>query len=350
NTEIKSIKDINSSRPESKKELATLQERLNALKALKEGISEAKKASDKGNIDSIEEMYDQVNRALLDYASTFTPKFRRNPELLNDVVESVFDYHMLTKDNEHLQDHINFLNNPEYANRFMDAAEKTNKSKIARLEAQIKDSLDAFEERKKASTMMQILTEKGLIFDMNEIDDLVERGIMPSRIYNAVTHKKATPEEEAEVHRIIEAIYKNVKNKKIANDKSSITRAGAYRAEKDNRTVKEIVREYRLKMDEDIDLSTPSGKSLIKRVLKSGNLRATDVEILEELLDKGGVIRFVTNAEMPITFKDGVTTIDLRFAGSEFRNTRLSFEGLFTVALLQDKVAKKVISDSEFAG
>ncbi|MEY2869900.1 MAG: hypothetical protein RIR01_2402, partial [Bacteroidota bacterium] len=350
NTEIKSIKDINSSRPESKKELATLQERLNALKALKEGISEAKKASDKGNIDSIEEMYDQVNRALLDYASTFTPKFRRNPELLNDVVESVFDYHMLTKDNEHLQDHINFLNNPEYANRFMDAAEKSNKSKIARLEAQIKDSLDAFEERKKASKLMQILTEKGLIFDMNEIDDLVERGIMPSRIYNAVTNKRATPEEEAEVHRIIEAIYKNVKNKKIANDKSSITRAGAYRAEKDNRTVKEIIREYRLKMDEDIDLSTPSGKSLIKRVLKSGNLRATDVEILEELLDKGGVIRFVTNAEMPITFKDGVTTIDLRFAGSEFRNTRLSFEGLFTVALLQDKVAKKVISDPEFAG
>lgn len=349
NTEIKSMREIGSSRPEEKARLEVLQKRANALADLKVALDNSKKSFNNNENNSLEN-FTNVKDAIVNYLGTFSVNVKNNPSVVEDIINDVYDYHVLDQDTAKLQEHINFLNDPEYANIELKNKEKLNKARIARLENQIKDSLDAFEERVEVSKLMQILTEKGLIFDMNELDDLTERGIMPSKIYNAVTHKEATPSEEAEVHRIIEAFYKKLTNKKIANDKSSLTRAGAQRTAKDKRTVKDIIKEYRLKVDENIDLSTPSGQSLIKRVLKSGNLRATDIEILEELLDKGGVIKFVTNAEMPIVFNDGVTTIDLRFAGSEFRNTKLSFEGLFTAALLQDKVARKITSSPEFAG
>ena len=348
-TEIESVKSIGSSRPESKKELEVLEKKLVAYTEYQKAYEKLKTTKDSNSeeyadsVDAVQEAFQNVAKA---YNERTTNRFLEVEGMSTDIV----DYLTLGEERDALQQHVNLLTNKDYAFNFITEAEKQNKKALANLQNHIEDSLNEFDKRKAANTMMKILSEKGIIFDMNEIDDLFEKGIMPSKIYDIAKNSFANSKQVAEAQTIISSIYKNLTGKSILNDKSKITRAGSQRADNDTRTVKNIIKEYGLKMDEDIDLSTPAGKRIIKKVLNSNKLRATDVEILNELLEKGGVIKFVTNAELPITFEKGVTTIDLRFAGADYKGTTLSFEGLFTTALLQDKVARRITTDSEFAG
>lgn len=301
-------------------------------------------SSEDPSMDESEDAYSDLFEAYHEYRSLDPMHgFMESEEVKRAIsrksFDAVVDYLDLSNESQALQGVVNTLLDPTSAKMWTDRNAEMLTDLDKNKEKHIANQLFAFQQKAESSEMLTELQEWGVFFDLNELDDLVEKGIMPSAIYNIENNKPATKEEYQRAQDIISQFYKRLTGKKITQDKSGGSKR-SLRYKEDNRTVKGLLRQYGIKLGKEIDLSDPVQLERMLRRLKSSTfLTQIDKELLDKVSDSMPTIMFVDNAEFPISVnEDGVFVIDVRYAGSDYKNVSVNFETLVLSALTQAKL------------
>jgi len=317
------------------KEIAKKERRLNALKAYQKALIRFDNLDSNTAMDAVDsvhaEMFEAFN-SLID--SNLNVESDVSQRVLNrKKFDTYWDYLIKTKERKSLQKHANMLLDPNTAVTYMDNTEKVLKNIEKNKGEYILKSLNAFHERSVGEEMMTELLEAGYFFNMEEVDDLIQRRIMPSKLYNVKTHKELTPKEVQAAQKIIAKHVKRLKGKHVlSTDTQYISRD---KGEKDTRTAKGIIRQFASnKKDTPVLVS-----KFIDRLLASQHLTNTEREILNVIKDLGiaeSKVILTDSAEAPITLnEDGTILIDVRFSAEDYKNAKTPFEYLAVSALLQ---------------
>jgi len=323
-------------------ERAKKEQKLEALKSYQKALIEFDKLDKTGDTDAVhDEMFNAFNNLVNSNLNIEGDAGQR--ELNYRKFDKFWDYLVNSKERASLQKHANMLLDPNIAARFMQDAGKVMKDIEKNKGKHILDSLTAFDENRTGSKMMTELRDEGYFFDMDEIDDLIKRRIMPSRLYNVKNHKELSIEEVKKAQEIINRHVKRLTGKHVlANDTAYATRK---KDAKDSRSLAGIIRTFsKSKKDTPIPILT-----FIKKLLKSPHITKTEADILKNLVDlkmaEGNVI-LTDSAEAPISVdEDGTIRIDVRFSARDFNNDDTPFEALAVSALLQAHYAERLKSD-----
>lgn len=355
-TELKMLQttvDANKSlnlKGEELKQAKIAEQKLEALKNYQKALQDVEKAesADELSIDDIDNAYSDLFEAYHEYRS-IDPQYglfygKEESEEVKRAIsrksfDAIVDYLDLKQESQALQDVVNTLVDPTSAKMWIDRNAEMMMELDKNKEKHIANQLYAFQEKAASSEMLTELQEAGIFFDLNELDDLVSKGIMPSEIYNIESNKPASKEEYQKAQDIISGFYKRLTGKTITQDKSGGTKR-SLRYKNDKRTVKGLLRQYGIVLGKEIDLSDPKQlDKLVSRLKNSDYLTYIDKELLDAVLDSTPKIIFVDNAELPISInEDGVFVIDIRYAGADYKNVSLNFETLVLSALTQAKL------------
>jgi len=287
------------------------------------------------------EAFNEYQNAVLDRPNSIPNAVENDKKF-----DALWDYMNLGDERKALQDHVNTILDPLYATRFVDRLTETMKKRDANKEQLIYDSLKAFEERKTSDQVMEALTDENMIFDMREIDDLIQHGIMPDKFYDLTTHEELKGDRLKQAQAIVSEHYKKLTNKKI------VTKEGAYTSrqkfDNDKRTTGAIVRQYaKSKLNSDVSIAT-----MINRLLSSSFITGREKALLEKLQDldlTGYKIQLTTDAESPIAISEDKTiVIDVRHSGSDYKNGSTPFEYLAISALLQAHLSNKMENNPSY--
>lgn len=305
--------------------------RLEALKQYQEGFKAYKKL-DEGQEKELESARREMLNGFNGFVNVINEK--ENRVLNKNQFVLLADYLELLREQEYFQTHVETLMDPELSSNHLNRMEEALTEIEANKKAHILNSIESAEKRKVADEVISRMLDNNLAFDMNEIDDLVENGIMPSKIYNIKTHKEVSNEEYQIALKIAEKAYGKLTNKKlITTDSAYLSRK---KSSSDKRTSETLVKQFgNAKLDKPISV-----ESFIEKLNASNFLTITERQILEKIDAEGNVV-LTTSADAPISInEDGDVVIDVRFSSSDFVNGRTPFEYLAVSGLLQKHFAK----------
>jgi hypothetical protein len=263
--------------------------------------------------------------------------------------DKIFDYLALGEENSFYQEFIDTVLNPEGSSAYIEGQEQMLQRLEDSKEDHILTALYEFDKKAVSDDMLNALYDNNLFFDLQELDDLLNKGIMPEEIFDITTNKPATPEQYEAAQKIINAHVKKLRNKTITNDKTQLNKQGR-KLKSDKRTVAGILRQYKVKLNEPIKLSSPEGQRLLDKLMAPENkyLTKLDREILTKLGDQDVTIKFVSDNTLPVQLtEDGVIELDLRFAGSDYINSVMSFENLIVTGLTQHAITEKLKTNDD---
>lgn len=332
------------------------EDKLEKLKVYKAAMDKLEAVQNDENATGaqVEDVYDELFEAYHDYRTVSKDYLKGEREELKRVAsrksfDALFDYLTLNQENDKLQEVVNTLLDPNSAADWM----IKNQEMLAKLdkkkEAHIANQLIAYTQKAESSAMLTELQKNNLFFDLNELDDLVDRRIMPSVIYNVETGKPVTGEQLKLAQEIIGSFVKRLTGKSIIGSKAGANEKVSARSKNDKRTVKGLTNQYNLKMDQVIDLSDPKVlQRLINKLEASAQLTFIEKEILGVVSDSVPKIMFTMSGELPVSVnEDGVYVIDIRYAASDFKNAEVSFETLVLTALTQYKATENLKNNAK---
>jgi hypothetical protein len=341
-----------------------------ALKKYKQLLTEftaAQESSDPNIKVNLDELYDNLFEAYNDFATEsvdYTKLGLSQYGKVNGTAQRVinkktfddlFDYIILGHETTKYNSLVNTLLDPEAKSKYIASNIAMQEKFEANKKEHIFELLKSYEDRKEASAMLIILHEKGIFFNLDEIDALIKDGIMPSELYDVVTNTPASKEKQQIAQDIIGKFYKNLTGKTIKTKQQY--RKQGFKYESDKRTVAQILKQFGIKTGDVIDLSNEKElKSLLYKITKSKFLTPVDKDVLLALLN-GPIenaqgldikIKVVDNAELPISIDtDGTVLIDVRYSGTEYKYGNLTFENLIVSAITQKKIADSISSNTE---
>ena len=348
-TQVEANKNLNLKGSDAK-DAAVAEQKFEALKKYQSALSAIEKAESatKVNVDTIDTAYSDLFEAYHEFR-TIDDEYgafygKMEPEEVKRAIsrksfDAIVDYLDLKAESQALQSVVNTLVDTKSASMWVERNAEMMANLDKNKERHIANQLKAFNKQASSSEMLTELQESGLFFDLNEIDDLVEDGIMPSQIYNIETNKPASKEEYKKAQDLISSFYKNLTGKTITQNKAVQSKT-SLRYESDKRMVEDLMDQYGIELDKEMDLSDPAQLTkLIKKLKASKYLTYIDKEILDVVSDSTPKIKFTTSGEFPIEIsEDGVITIDLRYAGHDYKNASVNFETLILSALTQAKL------------
>jgi hypothetical protein len=295
--------------------------------------------------DAYDDLFEAYNGLMQAFGkNTLTDKTAQT-EKNKKQFDKVFDYISLGEENKYYQEFVDTLLNPAGASAYLKGQEDMLKRLDESKEDHIANALKAFEEKSTADDMLNALYNEGLFFDLNELDDLIKNRMMPSEIFNIEdNNKSASPEQTKVAQEIIEKFIKRLTGKSIINDKTTLNKQGR-KLKSDKRTLAGIMRQYNIKLGQEVNLSSKAGQRLLEKMMAKENkfLTRLDREILAKLGEQDATIKFVTDGTLPVQMnEDGVIVLDLRFAGRDFKNSVMSVENLIVTGLTQNKIANQL--------
>ena len=314
------------------------------------------------NIDEVyQEMFDAFNdyaTVSADYSKLGLTEFGTENGTAQRVTnrrifDSLFDYITLDQESRQYQTLVNTLLDPDSTTAYIESNIALQERFEANKKEHIFELLKAFEDKKQASAMLNILHQKGVFFNLDEIDALIKDGIMPSEIYDLATNAPASKEKQQVAQDVINKFYKNLTGKSILTKQKY--RKQGFKFQSDKRTVAQILTQYGVKVGDVLDLSNERQiKSLIRKITKSKFLTPVDKDVLLALLNAPveqltGIdlkLKIVDNAELPISIDaDGNVLIDIRYSGSDYKYGNLTFENLIVSAITQKKIAESIANN-----
>jgi len=222
-----------------------------------------------------------------------------------------------SSEKEAAQEHALNLLNSSYRENFLEQTKRElqyledNKKEI------ITNSVKALHEKFAGNQIVKELLEEGLIFHLSEMDDLIQKGVMPSKIFNATTNEEATKAEYDVAKEIISRAYDNLTGKKITM--SNTPAMASKKFANDKRTSKDLLNETSGVKD----ITT-----LINHLLKGKQVTKAEQALLNTIMD---VMSFEQNIKVIIADnldqavainldEDGnkVLMIDVRYASSDY--------------------------------
>ena len=316
--------------------------KLAALKKYKESVDKIEKAEvGEFNEGDHNDMFDAYVDVLASFDQTSGLSKEEQRALANRTFDSVYDHINLTKEGKAFKKLANTLSDPTYAGNFIAEQEKVLNHILDNKTQHISNSLEAFQVRKESSKMMQMLAEKGVYFSLTELDDLVKKGIMPSRFYDIATQKEATDAQLKYAQGVVEGFYKNLTGKVITGGKDGLARKNS-RSKTDTRKSKDILKQYGLTLNQMIDLNEKEGDVFLNKLISNKDLSNTERELLKAVSTTKAKLIFTDNAEAPVMKVGDVVYIDIRYASSEFKDAQVSFENLVISAIVQEKIAGNI--------
>jgi hypothetical protein len=263
--------------------------------------------------------------------------------------DKIFDYLSLGEENEFYQQFVDTVLNPEGSSAYIEGQEEMLKRLEENKEDHILTALYEFDKKAVSDDMLNALYDNNLFFDLQEIDDLVNQGIMPREIFDVTTNKPATPEQYAKAQEIIGSYIKKLTGKTITNDKTKLNKQGR-KLKSDKRTVATILKQYKVKLNEPIKLSSKEGLRLMDKLMAADNkfMTSMDREILAKLGEQDVTIKFVSDNTLPVQLtEDGVLELDVRFTGKDYLNSVMSFENLIVTGLTQHAITEKLKTNDD---
>lgn len=310
-------------------------DRLKKLKAYKSSLDRLQKANATGKkvIVTKEKMY-QAFKEL----SSLTDENKNRT-----VFEEILDYLDLKSNVASYEKYSEVLTGFESRKTIANLRFKLMKELDANKQVHIEKVLEEYEKKKVSDEMLNELYNAGLFFNLKELDDLLKDGQLPEEFYDINNSTLATKEQKIKAQEIVKRFVKKLKNMELLEKDATDTNKSGKRATIDKRVVAGLLRQFGIKKNTPIDLSTAEGKEFLQKLLDSKYLFTADEAILYKFLenDFGPVnLVFVTDQDSAIDFNTegdvNTFSIDLRYASSEYKVSQFtSFESLVTRALTQ---------------
>jgi hypothetical protein len=266
------------------------------------------------------------------------------------LADKLFDYNNLNTQSKGLQKYVNTMLDPASQNSFVTEREDIINEFLANKETHIAESLKSFHTKAETSMMLKILQEKGVFFDMSELDTLLKKQIMPSSIYDIETGQKASPEQVKEAQDVLKHYYKKLTGLTATEKNEDIYRETGGRFDvndRDKRTYSDLAKEYGFDKQD-----TQPTKKVLEKIIKSKSSTA-DEKALAELLLKftpdDATTTFSDTSSRPNTFDaENGSVVDARYSSSNFTNSFFSLEESILKNEMQRLTADALESDSEF--
>jgi hypothetical protein len=327
--EIASDKEYSMNSSETKQKEAILESLLkmqSSLKGYKALITD---------LEDTEKVHAEMFEAFNDYRNAVTGEKNTpgNRVLNKKKFELLWDYQNLKGEADVLQEHVNTMSDPFSSLSHINRIKAQLKYEDDNKEATIKSSLEAFYTKKASDKLIEDLLDGDVVFNHNELDDLMERGIMPRKFFNVTTHEQLKGEELQKAYAIVAAHYKELTGKTItASNKGYATKK---KSSTDKRTSTELLKEYSKNFDEPISID-----DFITKLTRSKYIGNTEKEILTKLLSVKGFgkknIILTESGDTPIDVNaQGDIVLDVRFSSEDYKGGTISFEYLGLSALLQ---------------
>lgn len=319
------------------------EEKLNALKSYQKALIKFDKLKEDASPASIDLVHAEMSKAFGDIINAnLEVESDTSQRVLNDKKFSTFwDYLIKSRERVALQKHANMMLDPNLAVEYMERSKEV----LAGMEKDkgeyILKSLNALLEYEVGTQMVEDLAKAGYVFSWKEMDDLIQKGIMPSKLFNIKTNKELNNKEAKEAQAIIESHTRRLKNKHVfATGTGYTTRK---KTKSDKRKSAWFYRTFG-KKDTPVKIST-----FINSLLNSPHITNSEKEILNVLKDldvANGEVILTESADAPVSIeKDGTIKIDVRFSSEDFRNSKTPFEYIATSALLQAHYTKQLKED-----
>jgi hypothetical protein len=364
NQEIAVLEGYENLTPEAKKELTKKSHKLKALVRYQESLGEHTRV-----INKIEELQDkptntkaekallkklnkQVKRAAdtmelrhgqylevvhsgeYDASNTTVNEVSRNSRVNRFSKGSfalLYDYYKLEHRNKSLEESLDILSDPEYLKNYVDRMNIMSDQIIEQHKEYVKNSIAKFRDQEEVNKVVKELLDAGVSFDLSEMDELVEKGIMPKQFFDIATEKvlKQSDPKYAMALKKLNDLVDNLIEQPILEKENDIYREvgrGVRINEKDKRTYNEIAKEYGFDVANEQKVSDVLDTIIASKSSTQGEKDLA--KILKKLVDENAKVSFVDNSSRPNKFKDGVSIIDGRYASSNFTNSFFSIEEL----------------------
>ena len=243
----------------------------------------------------------------------------------------LYDYYKLDNRNARLEENIDILSDENYFNAHVDRMSKMSDMIIEQHKNYVKNSIAKFRDQEEVNKVVKELLDAGVSFDLSEMDELIEKGIMPKELYDITTEevlKQSDPKYKMALKKLNDLVD-NLIDQPILEKENDIYREvgrGVRINEGDKRTYNEIAKEYGFDVANEQKVSDVLDTIIAS---KSSTKAEKDLaKILKRLVDENAKVSFVDNSSRPNKFKGGVSIIDGRYAASNFTNSVFSIEEL----------------------
>jgi hypothetical protein len=329
--------------------------KLNALKKIQkayETLNERAKLFEEGKAKRIskseEAAYDLMFEGFNEYMNTVDNEVdsvgRR--AINRNKFKFLWDIPILNKRSKKFKEHALSLLDPQYRERFHESLVESLTFLENNKKQFIEESLKALSEKETAKRIVEKLIANNLAFSLKEIDDLVNKGIMPSQIFNTKTNKDATKEEYDIALEIINREYNNLTGKKITATKGvQFTRK---KLKSDKRTAANLLEEYGhvSTVGELIDAMRVTGRN----ILAVEEAVLDQLELIPGFRDTEIIISNSLDAPIEIVEEDGksIISVDVRFASSDYVGGTNRFEALSMSAILTTQLNSALEQNETF--
>lgn len=262
--------------------------------------------------------------------------------------EALFDYYQLNEEGKSLEEYADTLADPKSQTKWLRANKEFLLSIEDNKKEYIKDAIEKFQQRTTADSIISDLLENGMAFELDELDDLFDKQIIPTRIFDIATGEEVNDEQYQIAIKIFNARYKNLTGKKLTGIKKGI-RQSRLKSKNDKRKASTLINVFAGRNKKDVPITI---EDFIDNLLNKGNLTKTERAILGKLKSVGlnqGTVILTDQSDMPIAFNEaGDLVIDVRFAGYDYEFANIPFEYLAVSGLMQNILAEKIKTNETF--
>ena len=241
-----------------------IKKRLTSYKKYQSILNKIKKDGlflEENTVDEYEDLFQEYEKILKTFSADELKTIIEDNKTItwrNDKnFTDIWDTLKLGQENEYFQKVVDTLISPDgqvsYMNGSIEANERINKNK----KSIILNSLIAFQKRETSDEMLHELSDNNLFFNLDELDDLLDHGMMPINMYNLNTQELATKDEYELAVKILEKYVKKLTGKKII-ELNSRTQQGR-KLKNDKRRLVTLIRNFKIKLDQDLDLNSREG-------------------------------------------------------------------------------------------
>jgi hypothetical protein len=343
--------------------------KLDALKSLQESLQRFNDPKfNKKNATSVQKEHDAMEDAFARYMLAVNTELNSMPDasaLASDKnlyqrykrrFAPLFDFYRLDEESKELEYYADLLSNPEYSSQWLRANREMLVEFGKNKKAYIEKAIEAWQTREVSDDMLNELLENGIIFELDELDDLFGKDIMPSTLFDVNSKEEISAEKYKQAVKIIEKYYKKLKGKKLIGAKTGV-RATRDKSKTDKRRAATIIKQYVGAKNKGVPVPIID---FVNNMMAYGNryLSKSEIRILEKLQEyhitnkilSGNVI-LTDEAESPVSFNEnGDLVLDVRFGAFDFARANYEINGVkySSIAQLDKAVNSNKITESQY--
>jgi hypothetical protein len=343
--------------------------KLDALKSLQESLQRFNDPKfDKKNATSVQKEHDAMEDAFARYMLAVNTELNSMPDasaLASDKnlyqrykrrFAPVFDFYKLDEESKQLEYYADLLSNPEYDSQWLRANREVLVEFGKNKKAYIEKAIEAWQTREVSDDMLNELLENGIVFELDELDDLFGKDIMPSTFFDINSKEEISAEKYKLAVKIIEKYYKKLKGKKLIGAKIGV-RATRDKSKTDKRRAATIIRQYAGAKNKGVAIPIID---FVNNMMAYGNryLSKSEIRILEKLQEyhitnkilSGNVI-LTDEAESPVSFNEnGDLVLDVRFGAFDFATANYQINGIkySSIAQLDRAFKSNKITEAQY--